>query len=53
MRRNTVKHLSKAQALAVRQLAAIEESLLNGNWAAARDASIRLAALAADRVGKK
>jgi hypothetical protein len=53
MRRNTVKQLSKAQALAIRQLAAIEESLLSGNWAVARDASIRLAALAADRASKK
>lgn len=41
------------QAIALKQLTDIEEALLAGDWAAARDASIRLAALAADRASKK
>lgn len=45
--------LSKAQALAIRHLTAAEEALLHGDWAAARDAAIKLAALAADRSPKE
>jgi hypothetical protein len=45
--------LSKAQALAVRQLTQIEEALLAGIWAAARGASTKLAALATDRASKQ
>jgi hypothetical protein len=45
--------LTKAQALAVRELSEIEGALLRGDWAAARDASIKLAALAADRAAKQ
>jgi hypothetical protein len=45
--------LSKARALAVRQLTQIEEALLAGNWAATRDASIKVAALATDRTSKQ
>jgi hypothetical protein len=45
--------LSKAQALAIRELAEIEGALLRGDWADARDAAIRLAALAADRAAKQ
>jgi hypothetical protein len=45
--------LSKAQALAIRELSEIEGALLRGDWAAARDASIKLAALSADRAAKE
>jgi hypothetical protein len=44
--------LSKAQALALRDLAKAEAALVNGDWAAVRDSAIRLAALAADRAKK-
>jgi hypothetical protein len=42
--------LSKAEALAVRELAAIEAALQSGDWPAVRSASIKLAALADSRV---
>jgi hypothetical protein len=45
--------MTKAQAIAVKQLTDTEEALLKGDWAAARDAAIKLAALAADRASKK
>jgi hypothetical protein len=48
-----MKRISKAEALAVRHLAAAEGALLRGDWADARDAAIRLAALAADRAAKQ
>ena len=44
--------LTKAQALAIRELARAEKALVGGNWAAVRDAAVRLAALAADRAAK-
>lgn len=47
------KYLSKPQALAVRYLSAAEEALIRRDWNAVRDASIKLAALAADRTEKK
>jgi hypothetical protein len=42
--------LSKAEALAVRELAAIEAALQSGDWPTVRSAAIRLAALADSRV---
>jgi hypothetical protein len=45
--------LTKSQALAVRYLTAAEAALLRGDWAGARDASIKLAALSADRATKQ
>jgi hypothetical protein len=45
--------LSKAQALAIRELSNIENALLRSDWAAARDASIKLAALSAERATKE
>jgi hypothetical protein len=44
--------MSKAQALALRELVKAEAALVNDDWAAVRDAAIRLAALSADRTGK-
>ena len=44
--------LTKAQALAIRELAHAEKALVRGDWAAVRDGAIRLAALAADRAAK-
>jgi hypothetical protein len=48
----TAKNMSKSQAAAVQHLVAIEAALLLGNWAATRDAAIKLAALAAERAAK-
>jgi hypothetical protein len=45
--------LSKAQALAVRELVAIETALTAGDWCTVRTASIKLAALADGRAAKK
>ena len=44
--------LSKAQALAVRELVEIEGALLSGDWSTVRSCAIRLAALADGRVKK-
>jgi hypothetical protein len=44
--------LSKAEALALRTLLHITESLAVGKWAVVRDEAIRLAALASDKAGK-
>jgi hypothetical protein len=44
--------LSKAQALAIRELAKAESALTAGKWNDVRDAAIRLAALAADRAAQ-
>jgi hypothetical protein len=48
--------LSKAQALAVKNLSEIEAALITGDWSKARTAALQLAALAdnrAQREGKK
>lgn len=45
--------LSKAEALAVRELAAIEAALQFGDWPTVRSAAIKLAALADGRAAKK
>ncbi|MGB8801165.1 MAG: hypothetical protein WCC97_10785 [Candidatus Acidiferrales bacterium] len=45
--------LTSSQALAVQYLEASERALLADDWAKARDAAIKLAALAADRASKK
>jgi hypothetical protein len=42
--------LSKADAQALRELAAIEAALQSGDWSAVRSAAIKLAALADSRV---
>lgn len=42
-----------SEALAIRELAEIEGALLRGDWAAARDASIKLAVLSAERAAKE
>jgi hypothetical protein len=42
--------LSKAQALALRELVAIEGALTAGDWSTVRSAAIKLAALADSRV---
>jgi hypothetical protein len=53
VRHQTVQQkLSKVEALALRSLAQITESLAVGKWAVVRDEAIRLAALAANRAGK-
>jgi hypothetical protein len=44
--------LSSVEALALRSLSQITESLAVGKWADVRDAAIRLAALASDKAGK-
>jgi hypothetical protein len=41
--------LTKAQALAVRELIKIQEVLISGDWALVRTASLQLAALADNR----
>jgi hypothetical protein len=41
--------ISKAQALAVKQLTEIEAALLLGDWSKARSAALQLAALADNR----
>jgi hypothetical protein len=43
------KKLSKSDTLALRSLAAIQEAMHAGNWAAVRDASIQLALVAAEK----
>ena len=45
--------LSTADALALRELAAVEAALQSGDWFTVRSAAIRLAALADSRVPKK
>jgi hypothetical protein len=45
--------LSMAQALAVRELVAIEGALTAGDWCTVRPAAIKLAALADGRAAKK
>jgi hypothetical protein len=45
--------LSKAQAMAIRELTKAESALIAGDWAKVRDAAIRLAAHAADRAAKR
>ncbi len=45
-----VKQLSKAEAVALRELHAAEEALKAGRWDHVRDAAVRLAALALSRV---
>ena len=50
------KQLSKAQAIAVRNLSEIEAALIAGDWSKVRTAGLQLAALAdnrAQREGKK
>ena len=44
--------LTKAQAVAIRELAGAEKALVRGDWASVRDAAVRLAALAVDRAAK-
>jgi hypothetical protein len=46
----TNKKLTKAEALALRELTAIEAALQSGDWSTVRSAAIRLAALADTRV---
>jgi hypothetical protein len=45
--------LTKAEALALRDIAAVEAALLSGDWSAVRTAAIRLVALADSRATKK
>ena len=45
--------LSKTDALALRELTAIETALQSGDWCTVRSAAIKLAALADGRAAKK
>ena len=45
--------LSKAEALAVRELVAIEVALQSSDWSTVRSAAINLAAIADGRAAKK
>jgi hypothetical protein len=48
-----VMKMTKAQALAVKQLAEIESALLLGDWSKTRSAALQLAALADNRAQRE
>jgi hypothetical protein len=53
VREGIVTELSKARALAIRELTKAEAALIAGDWSKVRVAAIRLAAQAADRAAKQ